>query len=111
MRFAMRDPWPNCKVHAILREPSSPKRSDSVDPQELALRALVWVLAEPDRIERFLALTGLTPDALRAGLGDVGLLTAVLDYLCANEADLVTAAQALEVSPAELAAARERLSA
>jgi hypothetical protein len=107
MRFAMRDPWPNRKAVAILREPSSPK----ADPQELALRALVWVLAEPDRSERFLALTGLTPDALRAGLGDPGLLTAVLDYLCANESDLVSAADSLAVPPAELASARERLTA
>jgi hypothetical protein len=39
------------------------------DPQELALAALGWVLAEGGRADRFLALTGLTPDSLRAGLG------------------------------------------
>jgi len=55
-------------------------------------------------------LTGLTPDHLRASLGEPGTLTAVLDFLCAHEADLVSAADFLGVGPEELAGARERLS-
>jgi hypothetical protein len=58
-----------------------------------------------------LALTGLTPDDLRAGLGDPATLGAVLDFLCAHEPDLVAAAEALGVTPPQLAAARERLGA
>jgi hypothetical protein len=107
MRFAIRVSWPNSKVHAILRQSSSP----AADPQALALRALVWVLADDTRAERLLSLTGLTPDELRAGIGDAGLLGAVLDFLCSHEPDLVAAAEALNVAPAELASARERLSA
>lgn len=79
------------------------------DPQGLALAALGWVLAEGGRADRFLALTGLTPDSLRAGLGSGEVLAGVLDFLCAYEPDLVAAAQALEVSPQVLAAAREKL--
>ena len=90
----------------ILRDPSSPT---ATDPQALALSALGWVLSDQDRAERLLTLTGLTPDALREGLGDPALLGAVLDFLCAHEADLVAAADALGVAPAELAASRERL--
>jgi hypothetical protein len=37
------------------------------------------------------------------------MLAAVLDFLCAHEPDLVAAADALNVSPGALAAARERL--
>ncbi|WP_279389721.1 DUF3572 domain-containing protein [Novosphingobium sp. PhB165] len=84
--------------------PSSPQ-----DPQALALTALGWVLTDGDRASRFLALTGLTPDHLRASLGEIGTLTAVLDFLCAHERDLVAAAEALDVRPEELAAARERI--
>jgi Protein of unknown function (DUF3572) len=69
------------------------------------------VLAEEDRRERLLALTGLTPDELRTGLGDAAMLSAVLDFLCAHEPDLVAAAGALGVEPGEIAAARERLAA
>jgi hypothetical protein len=95
----------------ILRDRPSPDRQDFGDPQALALSALGWVLAADERAQRLLALTGLTPDALRAGLGEPGTLVAVLDFLCAHEPDLLAAAEALAVSPAELAGARERLGA
>jgi hypothetical protein len=71
--------------------------------------ALAWVLSDTDRAERFLALTGLTADGLRAGLSEPATHRAVLDFLCAYEPDLVAAAAALEVEPGALAAARERL--
>ena len=67
------------------------------------------MLADEGRASRLLALTGLTADDLRAGLGDPATLGAVLDFLCAHEPDLIGAAEALAVTPAELAAARERL--
>ena len=71
--------------------------------------ALGWLLADEDRAGRLLALTGLTPEELRAGLGDPAVLGAVLEFLCAHEPDLVAAADALGVAPTELASARERL--
>ena len=89
----------------ILREPESPGH----DAFTLALGALGWVLGDGQRAERLLALTGLTADELRAGLGDPALLGAVLDFLAAHEPDLVAAAEELGVKPAELMAARERL--
>ena len=75
----------------------------------MALAALAWVLSDTPRAERFLALTGLTPDALRASADRPATHRAVLDFLCAHEPDLVAAAAALDLSPAELAAMRERL--
>ncbi|MCJ2188907.1 DUF3572 domain-containing protein [Novosphingobium beihaiensis] len=91
----------------ILRKPPSP----SPDPQALALNALGWVLGDSDRAARFLSLTGLTPDDLRASLGESSTLGAVLDFLCAHEPDLLGAAEALGVEPQALAGARERLGA
>lgn len=67
------------------------------------------MLGDAPRAERFLALTGLTPDELRSGLGDPAVQGAVLEFLCGHEADLIAAAEALGLSPAELAATRERL--
>ena len=75
----------------------------------MALGALGWILADSARADRLLALTGLTPDALRAGLGDPGVLGAVLDFLASHEPDLLAAAEHLGVEPATLMAARERL--
>ncbi len=91
----------------ILRQPPSP----ATDPQALALAALGWILGQGDRAERLLSLTGLTPDALRAGLDNPMVLIAVIDFLCAHEPDLLAAADALGITPQELAATRERLTA
>jgi hypothetical protein len=79
------------------------------DAAALALQALGWVLADGPRAERFLALTGLTPEELRSGLGDPAVLAAVLEFLCGHEADLIDAAEALAVRPGDLAAALEKL--
>ena len=67
------------------------------------------MLADEDRAARLLALTGLTPEALREGLGDPAVLGAVLEFLCGHEADLVAAAHELGVEPQALAQAREKL--
>lgn len=67
------------------------------------------MLGDGDRAARLLALTGLTPEALRSGLSDPATLAAVLDFLCAHEPDLIAAAEALGIAPQDLAAARERL--
>lgn len=75
----------------------------------LALQALGWILSGPERAERFLALTGLTPEGLRAGVGETGTMVAVLDFLCAHEPDLVAAAHELGVAPEALVAARREL--
>ncbi|WP_404479756.1 DUF3572 domain-containing protein [Novosphingobium sp. BL-52-GroH] len=90
----------------ILRDQPSPS-----DPQSLALNALGWVLGEQDRAERFLSLTGLTPEDLRASLGEPATLAAVLEFLCQHEPDLLGAADALGIAPQALVAARERLGA
>ncbi len=66
-------------------------------------------MGDGPRAERLLALTGLDVDELRARLDDPALLGAVLEFLCAHEPDLLAAADALGVAPAELVAARERL--
>ena len=90
-----------------------PKRADTApsDPATLALGALVWVLEDESRAQRFLDLTGIAPDELRASAGESATLGAVLDFLTAHEPDLVGAADALGVVPTELAAARDRIGA
>lgn len=95
----------------ILRDPPSPAARAGADPHALALGALGWVLSDGDRAARFLALTGLTPDSLRASLAEQSTLTAVIEFLCAHEPDLIAAADVLGVEPATLAATRERLGA
>jgi len=104
--------WPRLNRHlnarkgqAILRDPPADHR----DPADLALGALAWLLADDARARRFLDLTGLTPDTLRASLDQCGTQAAVLDFLLAHEPDLEGAAEALGTAPATLAAARRGL--
>ncbi len=81
------------------------------EDEALALGALGWTLADDARAERFLALTGLTPDGLRAGLGERTTLAAVLRFLEAHEPDLVACAAAIGAEPMDVPAARRRLEA
>ena len=76
----------------------------------LALAALGWVLEDGERADRYLDLTGMDPDTLRAGLGDPQVLASTLDFLANHEPDLIRSAEALAVTPEELIAARHDLS-
>jgi hypothetical protein len=79
------------------------------DPFVPALAALGWLLEHPERAERMLAVTGLTPDDLRARAGDPALLAAVLGYLEAHEPDLIACAEATGTTPVALVAVRKAL--
>jgi hypothetical protein len=87
------------------------RRDDTnpTDPEALALSALGWTLSDEARAQRLLALTGLDPPALRDRIGDPRLLASILAFLEAHERDLLAAAEALNVSPAQLVEARRRL--
>ncbi|WP_374944759.1 DUF3572 domain-containing protein [Sphingomonas sp.] len=79
------------------------------DATALALRALVWTLAEPDRAMRLLSVTGLDPADLRARASDPSVLSAALGFLEGHEPDLVACAEGLGVAPGALVRAREAL--
>jgi hypothetical protein len=97
-------PYAFGKSLTIIRKPTV-----SPDPHALALAAVGWAVSDDARAQRLLALTGLSADALRQGLGDRAVLAAVLDFLAGHEADLVAAASALDVEPAALVTASEAL--
>lgn len=77
----------------------------------LALSALVWMLEAPERAERLLALTGLTPDGLRVGLLDPAVQSALLTHLAAHEPDLIACSVAIDCPPEALVAAARVLGA
>jgi len=75
-----------------------------------ALQALAWVLSDASRADRFVALTGISPDDLRARAGDPAVLDAVLGFLEGHEPDLFACASYMGVAPISLIAARQQLS-
>ena len=85
------------------------EKASSADPAVLALQALAHVAGDDDMGPRFLALTGMDADALRANAGQPETLTALLDFLMANEPDLVAAAEAIGVKPEALSLAARKL--
>ncbi|GAA4710649.1 DUF3572 family protein [Sphingomonas lutea] len=79
------------------------------DPHALALAALAQTLADERRARRFLDLTGIGTDELRARADDPALLAELIGFLEAHEPDLVAVAEAIGVGPADLVATRHLL--
>ncbi|WP_164157069.1 DUF3572 family protein [Sandarakinorhabdus rubra] len=84
-------------------------RPANADPAVLALQALAHVAGDEAMGPRFLTLTGMDVAELRANADRPATLTALLDYLMANEHDLVSTAEAIGVKPEALAKAARAL--
>ena len=79
------------------------------DPLALALGALASTLGDNRRAQRFVDLTGIGTDELRARVGEPLLLAALIRFLEAHEPDLVAVAGELGVKPEVLVQARREL--
>ncbi|MGZ2412471.1 uncharacterized protein DUF3572 [Sphingomonas sp. F9_3S_D5_B_2] len=79
------------------------------DPYTVALGALAATISDERRAQRFLDLTGIETDQLRARAGDPDLLAAVIGFLEAHEPDLLAVAGQIGVEPAAIVAARRAL--
>ena len=79
------------------------------DAEALALAALAATLTDARRAERFLSLTGLSPDGIRSRLEDRRLLAACIGFLEAHEPDLLAVAQEIGVKPGDLLMAKAEL--
>jgi hypothetical protein len=51
----------------------------------VAIKALAFIADEPARLERFFALTGLSPAEVKSRAGDPAFLGGVLDFVLADE--------------------------
>jgi len=78
--------------------------------EDIALRALIWILSDDDRAQRLLALTGLNPDDMRASIGEAWLLSAAFSYLEGYEPDLIKCCNNIEIEPSDMTVARKILS-
>jgi Protein of unknown function (DUF3572) len=89
----------------------SPQRRKVADEQrgaalELAITALGFVAGAPEELSRFLALTGIAPDAIRAAAAEPGFLGGVLAYIAGNERTLLAFAAQAGIAPEEIEKAR-----
>ena len=79
------------------------------DPVALALAALAATLGDARRAQRFIELTGIGTEELRARAADPALLCALLRFLEAHEPDLLAVAEDLGLAPLDLVKARREL--
>ena len=83
--------------------------SAPTDARALGLLALATAVSDERRAHRFLDLTGIGTDELRARAGEPELLAALIRFLEAHEPDLVSVADAMDVRPEVLVASRIEL--
>jgi hypothetical protein len=79
------------------------------EAEMIGVAGLSYLAAEPERMGRFLAVTGLGPENVRTAAREPSFLPSLLDYLLANEADLVAFAQEMNLDPHRVRAARDLL--
>lgn len=84
-------------------------QKNPLDPVLTGLLALNFVCTDEDLGPRFLALSGVTPDDLRARADDPEILAAVLEFLLANERDLIAFCEAQNLAPEIPARCRDLL--
>ena len=87
------------------------KTLDRQAAEDIAVKALTLLTREPERLARFLALTGLGPDTIRAAAGSPGFLKAVLDHVAGQEDLLVSLADEMGTRPETIVEARRLLAA
>jgi hypothetical protein len=80
-----------------------------MDARALGLFALATAVSDERRGRRFLDLTGIGTDELRERAAEPALLAALIRFLEAHEPDLLAVAEAMEVKPEALVAARREL--
>jgi uncharacterized protein DUF3572 len=98
-----------------MKRPYSPgagKRTSRVRAEaatEIAIAALTFLAGETQRLERFLALTGLGPQSLRAAAREPSFLLGVLDHVASDEALLLAFANENGIDPEDVGRARDAL--
>ena len=77
--------------------------------ESLAVQALGFLAGEPERLARFLALTGLGPDRIRAAAATPRFLAGVLDHVASEDALVTAFAAEAGIKPEEVEMARRIL--
>ena len=77
--------------------------------EELAIAALGFIAAEPERLGRFLAVTGIGPEAIRQAARQPHFLVGVLDHVAGDERLLMAFAAESAIDPNDVIPARDTL--
>ncbi len=90
-----------------------PNRTTSRPTREaaetLAIQALAFIAEEPQSLRRFLDISGIAVEQIRAASREPGFLAGVLEHMLADESLLIAFAQSAGIDPAEVARAARAL--
>jgi uncharacterized protein DUF3572 len=75
----------------------------------VAIQALNFIAGQPELLGLFLAETGIGPDTLRKSAANPRFLGSVLDFVLRDDATVKAFAEASELHPTNIAAARQVL--
>ena len=75
----------------------------------LAIQVLAFIAEQPEQLTRFLDMTGIPPEQMRAASRESGFLAGVLDHMLGDESLLVAFANSAGIDPAEIGRARGAL--
>lgn len=88
-------------------------RKPAHNPREVAeivaIQALSFVAADPERLGAFLAESGIGPETLRKAASDPHFLASVLDFVMRDDATVKAFASASQLHPTNIAAAHQAL--
>jgi Protein of unknown function (DUF3572) len=90
-------------------KPSGRNRISSEEAQDIAINALGFLAGDPDRLGRFLAITGLGPENLRAAAAQKGFLGQVLHYVAQDESLLLAFSAHSGCLPQQVSSAHQAL--
>jgi hypothetical protein len=85
-----------------MKKPAQPSRQTA---ETLAIRALVFIAEEPERLGSFIAATGIAPERIRDAARSPDFLAGVLEHMLGDENLLVAFADGAGIDPAEIARA------
>jgi hypothetical protein len=71
----------------------------------LAIQVLAFIAEEADRLDGFLALTGLERERIREAALQPGFLAGILEHMLSDESLLIAFSQSAGIDPAEIARA------
>lgn len=86
------------------------KRSNLESIEEHAIGILGFLASDPERLGRFLSLTGVDPTDIRGLMQDQGFWRAIYDHLFEDESLLLVYCAEASITPAALVRLRQSLS-
>ena len=82
--------------------PKAPEQDRREAANSLAVQALTYLARDSERLARFLALSGIGPQSIRAAASSPGFLAGVLEHIAGDEALLLAFATDADVDPTDV---------